>query len=47
MSEILPVGEAAEIVVAWVNETFGWLLDAITEAMNILEIGRASCRERV
>ncbi len=39
MSEILPVGEAAEIVVAWVNETFGWLLDAITEAMNILVNG--------
>ena len=39
MSKILPVGEAAEAVVAWVNGNFGWLLDAITTAMNILVSG--------
>ncbi|WFN34100.1 proline/glycine betaine ABC transporter permease [Methanogenium sp. S4BF] len=39
MSDILPVGEAAEAVVAWINETFGWLLDAITTAMDILVSG--------
>ncbi len=39
MSDILPVGEAAEAVVAWINGNFGWLLDAITTAMDILVNG--------
>ena len=39
MSDILPVGEAAEAVVAWINETFGWLLDWITTVMDMLVSG--------
>ncbi len=39
MSDILPVGEAAEAVVAWINETFGWLLDWITMVMDMLVSG--------
>jgi glycine betaine/proline transport system permease protein len=39
MSDILPVGEAAEAIVAWINGNFGWLLDAITTAMDILVNG--------
>ncbi|KAF1078653.1 proline/glycine betaine ABC transporter permease [Methanogenium sp. MK-MG] len=39
MSDILPVGEAAEAVVEWINETFGWLLDWITMAMDTLVSG--------
>ena len=39
MSDILPVGEAAEAIVAWINGNFGWLLDAITSMMNILVNG--------
>lgn len=39
MSDILPVGEAAEAVVGWINETFGWLLDWITMAMDMLISG--------
>jgi glycine betaine/proline transport system permease protein len=39
MSDILPVGEAAEVVVAWINETFGWLLDWITMVMDMLVSG--------
>ena len=39
MSDILPVGEAAEAVVAWFNETFGWLLDGITTVMDLLVTG--------
>ncbi len=39
MSDILPVGEVAEAVVAWINETFGWLLDWITMALDMLISG--------
>ena len=39
MSDILPVGEAAEAVVAWINDTFGWLLDWITMVMDMLVSG--------
>ena len=39
MSDILPVGEAAEAVVGWINDTFGWLLDWITTVMDMLVSG--------
>ncbi len=39
MSDILPVGEAVEAIVEWIDETFGWLLDAITTGMDILVSG--------
>ncbi|MDE4908406.1 proline/glycine betaine ABC transporter permease [Methanogenium marinum] len=39
MSDILPVGEVAEAVVAWINDTFGWLLDWITMVMDMLVSG--------
>ena len=39
MSDILPVGEAAEAVVTWINVTFGWLLDWITMVMDMLVSG--------
>ena len=39
MSDILPVGEAVEAIVEWIDETFGWLLDAITNGMDLLVSG--------
>lgn len=39
MSDILPVGEAVEVIVEWIDETFGWLLDWITGAMDLLVSG--------
>jgi len=39
MSEILPVGEVVEAIVAWIDDTFGWLLDAVTNGMDILVSG--------
>ena len=39
MSDILPVGEAVEAIVEWIDETFGWLLDGITTGMDILVSG--------
>ena len=39
MSDILPVGEAAEAVVGWINDPFGWLLDWITTVMDMLVSG--------
>ncbi|WAI02475.1 ABC transporter permease [Methanogenium organophilum] len=39
MSDILPVGEAVEVVVDWIDETFGWLLDGITAIMDMLVSG--------
>ncbi len=39
MSDILPVGEAVEAIVEWIDETFGWLLDAITNGMDFLVSG--------
>ena len=39
MSDILPVGEAVEVIVDWIDETFGWLLDWITTVMDMLVSG--------
>ncbi|WP_281175225.1 hypothetical protein [Methanogenium cariaci] len=39
MSGILPVGEAAEVIVEWIDVTFGWLLDWITSVMDMLVSG--------
>ena len=39
MSALLPVGEAVEAIVAWMDETFGWLLEAITNGMDVLVSG--------
>jgi len=39
MSDILPVGEAIEAIVGWIDANFGWLLDGITTVMNILVSG--------
>lgn len=39
MSDILPVGEAVEVVVEWIDDTFGWLLDWITTVMDMLVSG--------
>ena len=39
MSDILPVGEAVEVIVEWIDETFGWLLDWITTVMDMLVSG--------
>ena len=39
MSDILPVGEAVEVIVEWIDDTFGWLLDWITTVMDMLVSG--------